>query len=235
MVRHDLLHGFLELCWLLLNGIVWAELGAKWPEAGGSYQFLRKLFGEKKWGSMFSFLFIWQTTIQAPLVIASGAIGFAQYFTYLFPMPEPWQQKAVSGLLVILITILLYRKISDVGKISVALWIGVLVTLLWLIIRVFAHFNAHLAFDFSSSSPFFSQIFFAGFQQATIKTVYSYLGYYNVCHLGGEIKNPEKNIRKAFHFHFRHRCDLFINAIERPWSDSLAGSERIAVYCQHFL
>src|SRR5512144_980043 len=55
------------IAWLLgallafADGMVWSELGAKWPEAGGSYQFLRKLFGEKKWGSMFSFLFLWQT------------------------------------------------------------------------------------------------------------------------------------------------------------------------------
>src|SRR5690349_18667987 len=61
------------LAWMLgavlafADGTVWAELGAKWPEAGGSYQFLKKLYGEKKWGSFFSFLFIWQTTIQAPL------------------------------------------------------------------------------------------------------------------------------------------------------------------------
>jgi fructoselysine transporter len=25
---------------------------------------------------------------------------------------------------------------------------------------------------------------------ASVKSVYSYLGYYNVCHLGGEIINP---------------------------------------------
>jgi amino acid transporter len=33
--------------------------------------------------------------------------------------------------------------------------------------------------------------------QATVKTMYSYLGYYNVNHLGGEIKDPEKNIPRA--------------------------------------
>src|ERR1035437_3218294 len=67
----------------VLDGMVWSELGAKWPEAGGSFVFLRKLYGENTWGRMFSFLFIWQTVIQAPLVIASGAIGFAEHFAYL--------------------------------------------------------------------------------------------------------------------------------------------------------
>jgi amino acid transporter len=32
---------------------------------------------------------------------------------------------------------------------------------------------------------------------ASVKTIYSYLGYYNVCHLGGEIKNPSKNIPRS--------------------------------------
>ncbi len=177
------------------DGMVWSELGAKWPQAGGSYQFLKKLFPGRK-GEMFSFLYIWQTSIQAPLVIASGAIGFAQYFTFLIPL-ESWQQKMISGTLVILLTFLLYRRIAAVGKISVGLWIGVLLTLAWLIYAGLTHFDAAQAFDFSSSPPWFSTLFFAGLGQATIKTMYSYLGYYNVCHIGAEIKNPEKNIPRS--------------------------------------
>src|SRR5207247_227517 len=161
-----------------------------------SYQFLKKIYGEKKWGSLISFLFIWQTTFQAPLVVASGAIGFAQYFSYLIPLTS-WQQKAVSGLVVILLTVLLYRRIADVGKISIVLWTVVVITLLWLIASGFTHFNVHRAFDFSSSPSLFSSLFFAGLGHASIKTVYSYLGYYNVCHLGSEIKNPEQNIPRS--------------------------------------
>jgi fructoselysine transporter len=180
----------------LSDGFVWAELGAKWPEAGGSYIFLKKLFGEKKWGNLFSFLYIWQTSIQAPLVIASGAIGFAEYFSYLVSLDD-MQRKMISGTLVILLTFLLYRKISDVGKISVALWIGVVITLLWLIFAGLTHFNFHQAFDFSFGNIGFSTLFFAGLGQASVKTIYSYLGYYNVCHLGAEIKQPEKNIPRS--------------------------------------
>lgn len=187
-----LLGALLSFC----DGMVWSELGAKWPEAGGSYQFLKKLFGEKKKGALLSFLYIWQTSIQAPLVIASGAIGFAQYFTFLVPL-ESWEQKIISGSLVILLTAMLYRRISDIGKISVALWIGVLLTLGWLIYAGLTNFNAAQAFDFSSSPAWFSSLFFVGLGQATIKTMYSYLGYYNVCHIGSEIKDPEKNIPRS--------------------------------------
>jgi len=187
-----LLGALLSFC----DGCVWAELGAKWPEAGGSYAFLKKLFGEKTWGSFFSFLYIWQTTIQAPLVIASGAIGFAEYFSYLVPL-DGMQRTTLSGGLVLLLTFLLYRKISVVGKISVALWIGVIITLLWLIVAGLPHFNVRQAFDFSSDNIGFSTLFFAGLGQASVKTIYSYLGYYNVCHLGAEIVKPEKNIPKS--------------------------------------
>src|SRR6185436_13596893 len=103
------------------DGSVWAELGAKWPLAGGSYVFLQNLYGKQKWGRLMSFLYIWQTIIQAPLVVASGAIGFAQYFTFLVPL-TPVSQKIVSGVLVLVITLLLYQKITDIGKISV--WMG---------------------------------------------------------------------------------------------------------------
>lgn len=186
-----LLGALLSFC----DGMVWSELGAKWPQAGGSYQFLKRLFAGKR-GAMLSFLYIWQTSIQAPLVIASGAIGFAQYFSYLIPL-QPWQQKSISGALVVLLTCMLYRKISDVGKISVTLWIGVLITLVWLIFAGFTHFDAAQAFDFSGSPSWFSALFFAGLGQATIKTVYCFLGYYNVCHIGAEIKDPEKNIPRS--------------------------------------
>src|ERR1051326_6828092 len=125
------------LAWLLgallsfMDGCVWAELGARWPGAGGSYIFLRKLYGEHKWGKLFSFLYIFQTSIQAPLVIASGAIGFSQYLTYLIPLGK-YEMKAVAGGLVIVLCILLYRNIKEIGKISLLMWIIVGGTLLWL-------------------------------------------------------------------------------------------------------
>jgi fructoselysine transporter len=62
----------------LLDGLVWAELGAAMPRAGGTYAFLREIYGPGRGGRLMSFLYIWQTLIQAPLVVASGAIGFSQ-------------------------------------------------------------------------------------------------------------------------------------------------------------
>ena len=191
------------IAWLLgallayADGSVWAELGAKWPEAGGSYAFLQNLYGKNKWGKLMSFLYVWQTSIQAPLVVASGAIGFSQYLTYLIPSLDDYSRKAISGGLVILITVLLYRKITDIGKISVFMGMIVIGTILWLIGSGITHFSPSLAFTYPKDAFDLTPIFFVGLGQASIKTVYSFLGYYNVCHLGGEINEPERNIPRS--------------------------------------
>ena len=179
-----------------MDGFVWSELGAAMPAAGGSYVFLKEIYGPKRWGKLFSFLLIWQTIFQAPLVIASGAIGFSQYFTFLVPL-GPAGQKIISGLLVIALVILLYRRITTVGKISLFLWIGVIATILWLIFGGATHFNPKLAFDFPANAFDFSFIFFVGLGSASVQTIYTYLGYYNICNLGSELKEPEKNIPRS--------------------------------------
>jgi fructoselysine transporter len=180
----------------LVDGCVWAELGAAMPEAGGSYVYLRECYGPLSWGRLLSFLVIWQTIFQAPLVMASGSIGFAEYFTYLVPL-GPYGQKAVAGAVVILLAILLYRRVSAVGKISVLLWIGVVGTIIWLIVAGATHFHAKMAFDYPAGAWNLNWLFFAALGSATVQTIYTYWGYYNVCFLGGEIKVPQRNIPRA--------------------------------------
>jgi fructoselysine transporter len=180
----------------LVDAMVWSELGAAYPLAGGSYNFLKVAYGEKGAGKMMSFLYVWQTIIQAPLVAASAAIGFAQYFIYLVPL-EVWQQKMLSGSVIILVTILLYRKIESIGKIGVLLWMGVVGTLGWIIFAGIAHGNFMQPIFSSASISGLKTISSFLFGQACVKTIYSYLGYYNVCHLGGEIKDPGKNIPRS--------------------------------------
>jgi fructoselysine transporter len=179
-----------------LDAFVWSELGAAMPRAGGSYVFLREAYGPGRWGRLMSFLFVWQTFVQAPLSIASASIGFTRYVEYLHPLTG-WQAKAVSGGLVIFLVILLWRRITTIGKISLLLWAGVIATLLWLIWGGVTHFNAKMAFDFPPNAFSFSSVWFAGLGAAMVRTIYSYWGYYNICHLGGEIRDPERNIPRG--------------------------------------
>ena len=191
-----------------IDGMVWSELGATFPLAGGSYNFLKEGFGEK-WGKPMSFLFVWQTMIQAPLVIASAAIGFAQYFNYIMPLNEI-ESKIVSGGVVMLIVVLLYRKIEAIGKISVLLWTGVFVIMGWIIIGAFMHGNISMPLEHLNEGLELNSAFAAGLGFACVKTVYSYLGYYNVCHLGGEIVNPEKNIPRSIFISIAVICFLYL-------------------------
>lgn len=215
-----------------MDGSIWAEMGAKWPMAGGSYVFLQNLYG--KWGRMFAFLFIWQTTIQAPLVIASGAIGFAQYLTYLVHLTG-MQQKMVSGALVILLVLLLYRNIKTIGKISVILWIITGGTFLWLIFSGFSSFNGKQVFTFSKDAFDFTTLFFVGLGQASLKTIYSFLGYYNVCHLGAEIKEPKVNIPKSIFISIAGITVLYLGMQIMilgvlPWQKVAASNFVVSIY-----
>jgi fructoselysine transporter len=179
-----------------LDAFVWSELGAAMPKAGGTYVFLREAYGTGKWGRLMSFLFVWQTFLHVPLSVASASIGFAEYAKYLHPLTT-WEAKAVSGGLVLVLIVLLYRRIATIGKISVLLWVGVMGTMLWLIWGGMTHFDRKIAFDFPPGAFNLNALWFAALGAAMVNTVYSYWGYYNICHLGGEIKQPEKNIPRG--------------------------------------
>ena len=113
------------------------------------------------------------------------------------PALGDYGKKAVSGALIIFLVALLYRRISDVGKISLLIWAGVVGTIIWLIWGGATHFNPALVFTYPVGAWDMKWLFFAGLGQATVRTMYTFLGYYNVCHLGGEIREPERNIPRS--------------------------------------
>lgn len=183
----------------LADGFVWGELGSAWPEAGGSYVFLQKLY-KGKTGRIMSFLYVIQTSIHLPLVMTSAAIGFMNYFGYLVPL-NFWQGKLVMIALVIIIIFLLYRKISDISKISIALSMVVAGLLLWTIITGAMGYHGsilHANAAFSGKLVDLNTMaFWFVVGNYTSNTIYAYLGYYNVCNLGSEIKHAEKNIPRS--------------------------------------
>jgi len=219
-----------------VDAMVWSELGAAFPKAGGSYNFLKEAYGENSSGKLMSFLFVWQTMIQAPLVIASAAIGFATYLSYLLPL-STLASKAVSGGVVVLIVVLLYRKIEAIGKISMLLWGGVIFTLLWIIGGGIAHGHfieplKHINDGLTINYAFVAAIGFAG-----VKSVYSYLGYYNVCHLGGEIKDPVKNIPRSMFLSIFGIAALYLAmnisvTSVIPWQEAKDSEFVISVFMQ---
>ncbi|HYX70368.1 MAG TPA: amino acid permease, partial [Terriglobales bacterium] len=194
----------------ICDGLVWAELGASFPQSGGSYGYLQQIYGPRKLGRLLSFLFIWQLTFSAPLSIASGCVGLSQYAGYLFPslLRTSWQQGAhlrflgtsfephlvaTGGTLVgiaacLLAVLLLYRRITAVSRLSQLLWLGVMATIAWVIFAGVTHFHAALAFSFPPGAFTLNQNFFLGLGAALLVSTYDYWGYYNVCFFGGEVK-----------------------------------------------
>jgi len=202
------------------DGLVWAELGAAMPGSGGSYRYLREIYGRDKWGKLISFLFIWQLSFSAPLSIATGCIGLAGYAAYYWPGLEtvysahdaalhiPWAGSLQMGWVVtpatgvavaicFLTVLLLYRRITAIGRMSKLLWLGVMGTIGWIIFAGLTHFNAARAFDFPPGAFTMSRGFLTGLGGAMLIAAYDYWGYYNVCFLGDEIKDPGRNIPRA--------------------------------------
>ncbi len=223
----------------IVDAMIWSELGAAFPRAGGSYNFLKEAYGKNGAGKLMSFLFVWQTMIQAPLVIASAAIGFAKYFSYLVPLDNV-TSKIVSGSVVVLIVLLLYRKIEAIGKISVMLWSGVIITMLWIIGGGIVHGNFLSPITHINNGLNIDYAFVTAIGFASVKTVYSYLGYYNICHLGGEIKNPAKNIPRSMFFAIGGISVLYlmmnISVVSVvPWQQAKDSEFVVSVFVQHLM
>src|SRR3982751_2052910 len=69
---------------VLCDGLVWAELGAAMPGAGGTYLYLREAFQYRS-GRLMPFLFVWTAMIFIPLIMSTGVIGIINYLGYFFP------------------------------------------------------------------------------------------------------------------------------------------------------
>jgi amino acid transporter len=180
------------------DGLVWAELGAAMPGSGGSYIYLRDGYGREKWGRLMAFLFIWQLILSGPLEIGSGLIGFKQYLNYLWPQTGNHHlDQIIVVMLGLLVIALLYRRIGSIGKITVALWLGVLLTTGAIIWGGVGHFDPKIAFDFPPHAFDFSLGFVFGLGAAAQIGIYDYLGYYDICYLGDEVRNPGKVIPRS--------------------------------------
>jgi amino acid transporter len=213
------------LGWLLgavlvvCDGMVWAELGAAMPQAGGPVRYLRAMYPGAA-GRWLSFLFVWQLTFSAPLSMASGCIGFAQYAAYLWPalmdtitstkIPIPIVGVGTTTIeftitkgtflamgVAAFAVLLLYRRITVIGRLAALLWVGVVGTTLWIIGSGITHFDASRAFTFPPGAWDLSPAFFTGLGAALLIAVYDYWGYYNVCYLGAEIRDPARVIPRA--------------------------------------
>jgi len=179
------------------DGLVWSELSAAMPETGGTYVYLKEAFKGTTLGGVLPFLFIWQFVLSGPLEIASGYIGFAQYASYFWAGMGTWGARAICVAVGLLTVALIYRRITSVGKLVVVLWSGMMLTVLTVIASGLTHFDAALAFDFPPGAFDFSVGFASGLGSAMLIAMYDFMGYYDICYVAGEVRDPQRVIPRA--------------------------------------
>jgi amino acid transporter len=219
---------------ILVDGLVWSELGAALPGSGGSYLYLLESYGRERWGRMMAFLFIWNFLMSGPLELASGLIAVSIFLNGISPgfknFNEAWTvtwktgewsewnidaldiQIGPSRLIVLLLGIgivaLVYRRITALGRLTVTFWLGVLLAIAWILVEGFSRFDPNVAFDSSGDAAHFPDLT-TGLGAAMILAMYSYLGYYNVCYIGDEVRDPGRTIPRSIMLSALLVCVLF--------------------------
>jgi len=188
-----LLGAVLAMC----DGLVWSELAAAYPGAGGTYLYLRETFRNTRVGGVLPFLFIWQFILSGPLEIASGYIGFSQYVGYFWRNMGWLGGRMVCVGVGLTVVLLLYRRVTAVGRLTVVLWIGMLATVLWIIASGIANFHSAVVFDFPPGAFSFTRGFAAGLGSAMLIAMYDFMGYYDICYVAAEVREPSRIVPRA--------------------------------------
>ena len=237
---------------ILLDSLVWSELGAALPGSGGSYLYLLECYGRERWGRLLAFLFIWQFLLSGPLEIASGLIAMDSFSQSLSPAFQEYNRQHTLKIVLwsgeqpqdqidvtvsparlgavavgVFILVLLYRRIEVLGRLTVLVWLGILGVIAWICIEGLLHFDAARAFDFGESRP---EIMGRALGETMVMALYSYIGYYNICYIGEEVREPGRTIPRAILLSAVLVCVLF-TALHLamlgtvPWSEALAGRQ----------
>jgi amino acid transporter len=180
----------------LVDGLVWAELGAAMPGAGGTYLYLREAF-QYRTGRLMPFLFVWTAMFTIPLIMSTGVIGLVEYLGYLIPGMSWVAVHAVSLAVVALVVFALYRRVTKAGAISTVLWVVALLSLLIVIVASLTHFHAKLAFTYPHDAFAFGGPFWAGLGGGLLIGIYDYLGYNTTAYMGAELKDPGRVLPRS--------------------------------------
>jgi amino acid transporter len=216
---------------MLVDGLIWSELGAALPGSGGSYLYLLEAYGRQRWGRLMAFLFIWQFLISGPLEIGSGLIAIAVFSSGLHPDFKAFNQEWTKTLVLsqqadlamtispsrvgafvvgLVILALLYRRMASLKWMTITVWVGVLATIVWILVEGLLRFDRTIAFDFSGSAVTERSDVLAGLGGAMALAMYSYLGYYNVCYIGEEVRDPGRTIPRSILLSSVLVCVLFV-------------------------
>ncbi|MFG2905201.1 APC family permease [Kitasatospora sp. NPDC048286] len=184
----------------LVDGLVWAELGASLPGSGGTYVYLREAF-QYRTGRLMPFLFVWTAMLFIPLIMSTGVQGLVQYLAYLWPDMTTLQGDVVGVAVLALVVLLLWRRVEDISRITVAMWGVMIVSVGAVILASFTDFHPSLAFTWPAHAVELTHgQFWIGFAAGLTIGIYDYLGYNTASYLGAEIRNPGRVMPRAIVF-----------------------------------
>ncbi len=195
-----LVGGLVALCGALSYG----ELGAAFPQAGGEYAFLSRLYHP-----VLGFLSGWVSFFvgfSAP--IAASAIGFSEYLTRAFPgllhpglFPGPHEAAAMKKLYAILIiaafTFLHTRGLEAGARVQNALTGLKILLIVGLVAAGFAFGKGSLA-HLTSAAPF--RFDFAGIKTMGLSLMwimFAYSGWNASAYVGSEVRDPSRNLPRS--------------------------------------
>ena len=178
----------------ICDGLVWAELGAAMPGAGGTYLYLREAF-QYRTGKLMPFLFTWTIVLTIPLIMSTGIIGLEQYLGYYLPHLGYWPMHLIGVGVTALIVGLLYRRIESVRVITTALWVIMLVAVAMTIAASYSDFHPGLAFHYPHGA--FGGGFVAALGAGLLIAIYDYLGYNTTAYMGGELRDPGRVLPRS--------------------------------------
>jgi amino acid transporter len=181
----------------LCDGLVYAELGAALPGSGGPYVYLREAYRPFGLGRLMAFVFIFQTMLVAPLSIAGGAVGFADYLGFYWTSMGPVPHNLIAASVCLVVTALLYRDIQSIGRLSVVMLVVVMATVGWVITAGLFSFSWAQAFDFPPQARRLDADLVRAMAAGGLLAMYNYGGYSNICNIGEEIRTPERTMPRA--------------------------------------
>jgi amino acid transporter len=188
---------------MLLLALVHAELGGMYPVAGGSARFPHYAFGSLAGFAGGWFAFIGAVTT-APIEVEAALQYSSNYVSGLTKMSSGTLVLTASGYAVAAVLMLLFSAINVMGvrwlseTNKAAVWWKIAVPVLAVVVLMTTAFHPH---NFSGGSggggfmPFgWKGVFLA---VASGGVIFAYLGFEQAIQLGGESKNPARNIPLA--------------------------------------
>jgi amino acid transporter len=179
----------------LCDGLVWAELSSRYPGSGGTYLYLRNVFGPQRLGKALAFLFNWQFLLYAPCLLASGYIGFVNYAAFFYPLlgTNAFAHDGAAIGIGLLTLLLLYRRTTQVAALGNVLAVAATSAIVLVALAGFSH--PHLAQAFHGGRGVtLSSGFVWGFGSALYIALYDYAGYSDSALLGDEVARPQRTI-----------------------------------------